>query len=248
MAAGATGIVVDWESRGKRARQAGADTQVNLDTPADLAAVRAGTGGQVLCRVNGWGPWSAAEIDLALSLGADEILLPMVRRPEEVDAAADVVAGRCGLGILVETVDAVRRAEELFERRLSRVYVGLNDLMIDRGARNLFLPLVDGTLDRIGAAAAAAGLPLGVAGLTLPEGGRPVPCRLLVGALARLGATFTFLRRSFLADVAGRDVTVEVPRILAAVEAARRRPSETVAADHDQLTAAVAGLSQDEAV
>ena len=239
---------MDWESRGKRARQAGADTEINRATPADLRAVRAGTLGRVLCRVNGWGPWTAAEIDLAVSLGADEVLLPMVRRPEEVDAAAEVVARRCGLGILVETTDAVRRVDELLRRPLSRVYVGLNDLMIDRGARDLFTPLVDGTVDRVSRAAASAGVPLGVAGLTLPEAGKPVPCRLLIGALARLGATFTFLRRSFHADLAGRDVAVEVPRILAAVEKARRRGPKEVNADHAELAGAVGVLREDEAV
>ncbi len=246
--AGGSGVVVDWENRGKRARQAGADTQVNADTPGDLAKVRAATGGRLLCRVNGWGPWSAAEIDLAVSLGADEVLLPMVRRPAEVDAARDAVAGRCGLGILVETTEAVRQAEELLRRPLSRVYVGLNDLMIDRGALSLFAPLVDGTVERVSAAAAAAGIPFGVAGLTLPEAGRPVPCRLLLGALASLGASFTFLRRSFHADIAAREVAEEVPRILDALNAARRRSEDEVAADRAELAALIGSLSEDEAV
>ncbi len=242
------GVIVDWERRGKRARQAGADTQIGTDTPADLAAVRAATAGTIVCRVNGWGPWSAAEIDLAVSLGADEVLLPMVRRPEEVDAALEAAGGRCGVGILVETADAVRLAGDLLARPLRRVYVGLNDLMIDRGGRSLFAPLVDGTVDSVAAAAASAGVPFGVAGVTVPEGGDPVPCRLLVGALARLGASFTFLRRSFHADLRGRDVAVEVPRILAALEAARHRSPEQVSVDHQELEAVVGVLSDDEAV
>jgi hypothetical protein len=98
------------------------------------------------------------------------------------------------------------------------------------------------------AQAASAGIPFGVAGLTLPEGGRPVPCRLLTGALARLGASFTFLRRSFHADITGRDVAAEVPRILGAVEAARRRDPEQVAADHAELADVVGLLAEDEAV
>lgn len=251
-------MVVDWERRGKRRRQVGADTQINADTPDDLSAVRAATAGVVLCRVNPWSRWTPAEIDLAIALGADEILLPMVRRPEEVDAAIDVVDGRCGLGILVETTEAVRRVDELVRRPLSRLYVGLNDLMIDRGGGPLFLALVDGTVDRVAGAAAGAGIAFGVAGLTLPEAGRPVPCRLVLGALARAGASFTFLRRSFWADTAGRDLHVEVPRILAAADGARRRPHAEVAADHADLTATVAGgpapaymvamLSEDQAV
>ena len=246
--AGAAGVVVDWERRGKGARQAGADTQINADTAEDLAAVRAAQSGTVLCRVNRWSRWTPAEIDLAVSLGADEVLLPMVRRPQEVDEALDAVAGRCGLGILVETTEAVRRVDELVRRPLARVYVGLNDLMIDRGGGPLFLALVDGTVDRVAGAAAGAGIAFGVAGLTRPEAGRPVPCRLVLGALARVGASFTFLRRSFWADTAGRDLAVEVPRILAAAEEASRRSPAAVAADHAELTSTVALLSEDQAV
>jgi hypothetical protein len=244
---GAAGVVVDWERRGKRRRQAGVDTQVNADTPADLAAVRAATSGRVLCRVNGWGPWTGAEIDLAASLGADELLLPMVRTSGEVDAALEVVGGRCGLGILVETIEAVEVVDELVRRPLSRVYLGLNDLMIDRGGRCLFAALADGTADRVGTATAGAGIPFGVAGLTRPDAGHPVPCRLLIGELARVGAAFTFLRRSFHADTAGRSLSVEVPGILEAVTMARHRRAGEVAADRAAFRALVARLSDDEA-
>ena len=239
---------MDWERRGKRARQAGADTQINGDTPEQLAAVRAATPGIVLCRVNAWSRWTSAEIELAVHLGADEVLLPMVRRADEVVAALEVAAGRCGLGILVETTDAVRSVEALAALPLARIYLGLNDLMIDRGGGSLFEALVDGTVDRVAAAATGAGVAFGVAGLTLPEAGRPVPCRLVLGALARVDASFTFLRRSFWADVAGLELAVEVPRILAAAERASRRRSREVAVDHAELMAHVDRLGRDQAV
>ena len=246
-AAGAAAVVVDWERRRKHRRQAGADTQINGDTPDDLVSVRAATRARVVCRVNGWDAWTPAEIDLAASLGADEVLLPMVRGSDEVDAALERVGGRCHLGILVETTDAVRRIDELVCRPVSRVYLGLNDLMIDRGATSLFAPLVDGTVDRVRRVVASAGIPFGVAGLTVPEGGWPVPCRLLIAELARLEADFTFLRRSFHADTTGRDVAVEVPRILGTLAAARRRTAPEVAADRAELAAKVELVGDEEA-
>jgi hypothetical protein len=248
MAAGAAAVVVDWERRRKQRRQAGADTEINGDTAGDLAAVRAASPGRVVCRVNGWDRWTPREIELAVALGADEVLLPMVRRPAEVDAALERVGGRCDLGILVETNDAVRGIGELARRPLSRVYVGLNDLMIDRGATSLFAPLVDGTVERVRHALGSAGIPFGVAGLTVPEGGRPVPCRLLIAELARMAADFTFLRRSFHNDTARRDLAVEVPRILQAVEAARRRTRAQVAADRAELAATVGLVGAEVAV
>lgn len=236
VAAGAAGVIVDWERRGKTRRQAGEGTQINGDTPEDLARVRAATPGRVLCRINGAGPWTAAEVDRAVALGADEVLLPMVRTPGQVDLALAAVAGRCGLGILVETQDAVDRVEELADRPLSRVYLGLNDLRIDRGSSALFAPLVDGTVDRV---RAACRVPFGVAGLTRPDAGFPVPSRLLAGELARLDAGFTFLRRAFTADVAGRSVHEEVPRIRAACDAAADRSAGQVLADRAELCTAV---------
>ena len=238
VAAGAAGVIVDWERRGKARRQAGEGTQINSDTPADLARVRAATDGRVLCRLNGAGPWTPDEVDRAVALGADEVLLPMVRTPEQVDRALDATAGRVGLGILVETQEAADRVEELAARPLSRVYLGLNDLRIDRGSDVLFAPLVDGTVDRV---RAACEVPFGVAGLTRPDAGWPVPSRLLVGELGRLNAEFTFLRRSFTADVAGRSVYDEVPRILAACSDVRRRPDAEVRADRAELVRAVLG-------
>jgi hypothetical protein len=236
VAAGAAGLVVDWERRGKHRRQAGEGTEINDHTVEDLSRVRAATSGRVLCRLNGVGPWTRQEVEQAVARGADEVLVPMVRTPDEVDLVLDLVAGRAGVGILVETVDAVRRVDELAARPLSRLYVGLNDLRIDRGSTVLFAPLVDGTVDEVRAACA---MPFGVAGLTVPGGGHPVPTRLLAGELARLDASFTFLRRSFHADVVGRDLGVAVPAILADMAEARARTAAQVAADRVDLHAAV---------
>ena len=236
VAAGASGVVVDWERRGKARRQKGEGTQINADTPEDLSRVRAATDGTVLCRVNGFGPWTAAEIDDAVARGADELLLPMVRSPEQVDRVLDQVDGRCGLGILIETQDAVEQAAELARRPLSRIYVGLNDLRIDRGSDSLFRPLVDGTVEAVRAQVGGA---FGVGGLTLPGGGRPVPGDLLAAELVRTGADFTFLRRAFTADMAGRDPFVEVPRLLAALEALRTAGPVETAARRASFVAAV---------
>ncbi|WP_448627827.1 aldolase/citrate lyase family protein [Geodermatophilus sp. URMC 64] len=238
VAAGAAGIVVDWERRGKARRQAGEDTQISTDTPADLSRMRAGFDGRLLCRINGYGPWTAGEVEDALARGADEILLPMVRTPEEVDRTLDLVAGRCGLGILIETQDAVDRAAELARRPLSRVYVGLNDLRIDRRSDSLFHPLVDGTVDAV---RAEVSRPFGVAGLTLPGGGFPVPGALLAAELVRIGTDFTFLRRSFTADMAGRDPFVEVPRLRDALTRLRAADPAQAAEHRARFVSAVAG-------
>ena len=203
-----------------------------------MSGVRRATDGPVLCRINAYGPWTAGEVHEAIARGADELLLPMVRTVEQVDRTLSWSAARCGLGILVETLPAVAAAAGLATRPLSRVYVGLNDLRIARGSSELFEPLVDGTVDRI--RADVERLPFGVAGLTRPDAGWPLPCRLLIGELARLETDFTFLRRSFLADTAGRDLFLEVPSLLDAVARAGTRSSDAKAADRAELVATLA--------
>jgi hypothetical protein len=235
-AAGIAGFVVDWERRGKQDRQAGWDTQINADDVDDLRRVRAATARLLLCRLNGVHDGTRDEVEAAVAAGADELLVPMVRRPEEVERVLAWAAGRASVGILVETVDAVGRLAALARLPLARVYVGLNDLAIERGTTNLFEAVVDGTVERVRDAFAGA---FGFAGLTLPEAGRPLPCRLLIAEMARLGASFTMLRRSFLRDTRGLPLAVHVPRILAALDEAGRRSAARVRADRRALEQAV---------
>lgn len=238
VAAGAAGIVVDWERRGKARRQQGENTQINQDTPDDLSRMRAATDGRLVCRINGFGPWTPAEVDEAVARGADEVLLPMVRTVDEVDRTLDLAGGRCGVGILVETQDAVDRSAALARRPLSRIYVGLNDLRIDRASDQLFRPLVDGTVDGVRSTVTQ---PFGVGGLTLPGRGFPVSAELLAAELVRLRTDFTFLRRSFTADMAGRDPFTEVPHLLESLAALRRSDAAEVAEHRSRFVEAVTG-------
>jgi len=234
--AGVDAIIVDWENVAKGKRQAIADTQINYDTLDDLKRVRASTDSQVICRVNNCGPATEREVEEAIEGGADEILLPMVQTIGEVEKVIDQVKGRCGVGILVETGPAVELAQELGSLPLSRAYVGLNDLAIDRGVPNIFMVLVDGTVECV---RKAFRVPFGFGGLTLPDRGYPIPCRLLIGELARLRCNFSFLRRSFHQDIKGCNMAVEIPRIREALQEAFRRTPYEVTRDRRQLEEAV---------
>ena len=234
---GVRGVVVDWERRGKSERQRGADTQINHDTVADLRRMRGSTSSRVICRVNGFGAWTADEIELALGNGADEILLPMVRDAAEVAEALSILRGRAPLGILVETPDAVSNSEALGRLRIARVYFGLMDLAIARGSRSPFEAVADGTVERV---RAAFDIPFGFAGLTLPEGGTPVPSRLLAAEMLRLRCGFTFLRRSYLRDVRGRDIVAETRRLRAWLADAKAVTGGDPAARQRELRVAIA--------
>ena len=150
-AGGVGGFIVDRENAGKRDRQIGRDTQINNDSVEDLERTRCATDRTVICRVNGMADPERClrEIDEACAAGADEILLPMVTRVADVET----VLNRCrrigvpNVGILIETIEGVELAPELGRLPLKRVYVGLTDLAVARGIRNIFVSLVDGTVE-----------------------------------------------------------------------------------------------------
>lgn len=238
-AAGIDGIVIDWERNGKHVRQRNADTEIDPGTIADLRRMRAATRTRVLCRINPLSDATASEVEAAIAAGADELLLPMVRSVADIRTALEIVAGRVDLGIMVETEDAVASARELAREPVSRAFLGLNDLAIERSSRSIFSALVDGTVDDV---RAAFEVPFGVAGLTVPEGGEPLPCRLLIGELARLSCEFSILRRSFRRDIVGRRLDIELARIRAAVSDAASRSLDEVRRARAELVEAVGEL------
>jgi hypothetical protein len=236
VAAGVRGVVIDWEQIGKADRQHHADTEINRQTLDDLRSARAATPATILCRINPFGSTTEREIEDAIDGGADEVLLPMVRAADEVRGTLRLARERCGVGILVETVAAVQCADVLAGLPLSRVYVGLNDLMIDRGHPAIFTALLDGTVERI---RATFKIPFGFGGLTLVRHGFPIPCRLLIAEMARLGSDFSFLRRSFHRDIFEHRTDEEIPRILRAMSVARTRRPDEVARERLELDAAI---------
>ncbi|MEM6731340.1 MAG: aldolase, partial [Myxococcota bacterium] len=101
LAAGIDGFVVDWEYADKERRQDGFDTEINRDTPDDLARMANLGAPRLFCRINRSGPHLDQEVEQAVENGATDILLPMVKDAEEVDRFCQVVDGRARPGILV---------------------------------------------------------------------------------------------------------------------------------------------------
>ena len=97
-----------------------------------------------ICRINSYGTTTIDEVESAIQAGADEILIPMVRRLYDVEQVLMQVRERCKVGILLETIAATQIAPELARLPLARVYVGLNDLGIERRTPNIFTAIADG--------------------------------------------------------------------------------------------------------
>jgi hypothetical protein len=229
---GVDGIIVDWETAGKKDRQTGYDTQINEATLDDLINIRKIANGRVICRINGINPTTKSEVDQAIGSGVDEILLPMVRSKDEVERCLELINNRCMLGILVETLAATEISDELNKLPLSRVYFGLNDLAIDRKLTNIFTSVEDGLVEKV---RRFFTLPFGFGGLTLPDRGNPIPCKYLMGEMTRLNCSFSFLRRSFLRDVHGKDIREQIPIIRSTIQEMAVRSFEQVLKDQAVL-------------
>jgi hypothetical protein len=240
MAAGMNSVVVDWEWCGKSGRQFGFDTEINRGTETDLLRMRERIQGNLICRIDNRSHQRDREALRAAELGANEIWLPMVRSVAEVEQCLRALDGRCALSILCETAEAMALAEEWAQLPLSRVYIGLNDLQIDLGGASLFSPLCDGTIDAFRERYSGA---LGFAGVTRPDLGRPVPCRLLLAEMARQSCCFAIGRRTFRADVPQADIARATRALRTVFAELRQRDAQAIAADYAELRADVARLT-----
>ena len=240
VAAGVGAVVVDWEWQGKADRQAGLGTEVNHGTVDDLVALRRVAGDRVICRINNTPSGRERECRLAIEHGASEIWLPMVRSPRELEQCLRAIDGHARLGTMVETREAMRLGREFAQLPLAHAYIGLNDYRIDNGHDGLFDPMVDGTIDRFREDYPGA---IGVAGITRPDRGFPIPQRLLLADMVRLECAFGVARRGFRADIDVDGIAEGIAAIDAEIARLRSRSTNEVAADRAALAAAVAGMS-----
>lgn len=238
--AGIDALVVDLERRGKRARQTGFDTHLSTATIADVERVRALSPLPLIVRVDGPGAGLQRRVRQAVDAGADEVLIPMVSDAAEVAGCLQRIPAGVPVGVLVERTTAIDDVEAIGRLPLRRVYLGLMDLMVERGTSTPFAALADGTLERVRRAVPG---PVGVAGLTRPGCGAPVPVELLAAELMRVGVDFTFLRRSFLGAVRSPgDVADAVSAMRTMLGRMRRRTAAEVRNDRALLLAAIAEL------
>jgi hypothetical protein len=238
---GCSGIVVDWELHGKETRQSGFDTEINHASHETLSQLRECIPGKLITRINNMPGLRQQEARRAMELGSNEIWLPMVRSIDEINECIEVLGGRIPLGIQVETVQALTLGKQLEKLSLSRVYIGLNDLHIDRGKHEqLFTPLIDGTLDRFRDTYSGR---LGVAGITDPKRGAPIPQHLLLGAMARLKCSFGVARRSFRRDISIDNIMGASQAIKKKYMELKQRTAAEIDAEHLELMNQVSCLA-----
>ncbi len=203
-AAGVDRIFVDMEFIGKDERQKGLDTVKSHHTPEDIRAVKAALrSAQVLARINPIHPAlpdypdSAGEIEAALAAGADLLMLPYFKSPEEVARFLSLVRGRARTMLLVETPEAAACLEEILALPgIDEVHIGINDLSLGLGKKFMFELLADGTVEGLCLKLRKKGLPYGFGGIAALGGGA-LPAEYIIREHYRLGSGCAILSRSF---------------------------------------------------
>lgn len=197
--AGVDRIFVDMEYIGKDKRQGSMDTVKNHHTVEDVKNLRSVLDkAELLVRVNPVFENSKQEIDGVIEAGADVIMLPMWKTPQEVKTFLELVNGRAATLLLLETDEARQCLDEVLEiNGIDEIHIGLNDLHLSQGKKFLFELLTDGTVDEIANKIKAKNIPFGFGGVGRVFQGNMLPAENILAEHYRLGSSMVILSRAF---------------------------------------------------
>ena len=241
-AAGTDRIFVDMEFLGKKDRQGGMDTVQCHHTFEDVANIRKTISEaklQVRCNpihdACEESRGSDLEIGQILQQGADIIMLPYFKTPEEVERFLSLVGGRARTNLLVETPEAVAAIHEILSiPGIDEVHVGLNDLSLGYGKKFMFELMSDGTVENLCGKFQDAGIPYGIGGIASLGRGM-LPAEYVIKEHYRLGSTAAILSRSFCNANQIADINI-IRRIFRnGVQEIREFEKECAQADREDL-------------
>ncbi len=218
--AGVDRIGIDIERLGKHQRQ-GARPELRFSDHEldDLTTLKKHVRrAEIFVRLNPLHEGSRAEIERALELGAQVVMLPYFSAPDDARCFAEMIGGRAKPVLLIETAAAAARIREIAAvPGVAEIMVGLNDLHMSLGMAHPFEVLASDAIAAIAGHVRAAGLRFGFGGVAR-AGDRmlPVPPDLIYPQYPLLGATAAWLARSFYTDIGP-------PEIAGAVQQLRER-------------------------
>ena len=191
-------IWVDLEVLGKEERQRNMNTVKSNHSISDIAAIKPLLSrAEMMVRVNHWHEGSQKEIDDVIAAGADIVMLPYWKTPEEVKSFLKAVHGRAQTSLLLETKEAVECVDEVLKLPgIDEIHIGLNDLHLSYGMSFMFEPLADGTVEMLCEKFKKAGIPYGFGGIAKLGDGM-LPAEKIIMEHYRLGSTRAILSRSF---------------------------------------------------
>lgn len=198
-ACGVDRIFVDMEYIGKDIRQGGLDTVKNHHTINDIKNIRRVVDkSELLVRVNPLHKGSKEEIDSSIDAGADVLMLPMWKKPDDVKTFLDMVDGRVKTMLLLETKEAMDCADDVISNRgFDEIHIGLNDLSLSLGRKFLFELLTDGTVDFLSEKFRKNGVTFGFGGFGRVFQNALLPAENIIAEHYRLKSSAAILSRAF---------------------------------------------------
>ena len=191
-------IFLDIEINGKKERQGHLDTVISGHCLNDLQELRKVTGEfEILVRINPLFVGTGDEVEAAIRLGADIIMLPMFHTEEEVRAVSEMIDGRIKLIPLVETKSAIKNIDMIARvAGVNEIHIGLNDLHLDMGLSFMFELFTNGVIEDAAVKLNQVGMPFGIGGIAkLGEG--KLPADMILSEHIRLGSKSAILSRAF---------------------------------------------------
>ena len=226
-------VVVDWESKAKANRQKGYNLETNSDTPEDVQALSCNLRIPVTVRLNSFSDETPSEVDLALKSGAKILMLPMATNVNDVRQFLKTVDGRAKTIVQIETPCLAKEIHGFKTLDWDYAYIGLNDLMVASGKRNIWEAIADGTAERI--CESLRGRVYGFGGSTILGGGEPILNVLIIHELIRLGGSISIMRRTFKQELLDRDLNLEMQTLRNFVECSKKRGKAAMTFDHEHL-------------
>ncbi|MEZ8825284.1 aldolase/citrate lyase family protein [Vibrio amylolyticus] len=195
---GVNRIFLDTEILGKKKRQGHLDTVISEHLLSDIATLKEVEGNfELLVRINPLYDGTDGEIEEAISLGADIIMLPMFQSENEVETVSKMIRGRVKFIPLVETCSAIDLIEKIAQvKGVSELHIGLNDLHLDMNLDFMFELFENGVVEQAANTLKKNGVPFGIGGVAKLGGGL-LPADLILSEHVRLGSTGAILSRAF---------------------------------------------------
>jgi hypothetical protein len=201
--AGIERIGIDIERHGKRRRQASIPgARISSHRLDDLKTIaRIVKHARVFARLNPIFRGTRAEIERALDLGAESLMLPQFERAEQGARVVEFVDGRAEVVLLLETAPAVARVREIAAvHGVAEIMIGLNDLALALALDHPMELVGSGLMEHLSAVIRAAGRRFGFGGVADPRvTGLPFSPDRLLARHAELCTGSAWIARSFFA-------------------------------------------------
>ena len=239
-AAGVDRIGLDIERLGKAERQEHSPSaRISTHHLSDLTRIRDHVSrAGLFCRLDPPHPGGWDQIERALDLGANCLMLPFFREVGQAAAFAAAVAGRAETILLVETAAAALRIEQLAALEgVDEIMVGLNDLSWDSGLGSRFELLTSPLVEAMARTVRAAGKVFGIGGVARwDDRGMPTPADLVYAQYPRLGAEAGWLSRSFLEGLGPDDLAAAIGDARGRLDHWSRQDAATLEAARQELS------------